>query len=341
MVSEGKRFEVTASELAEKIGGRLVGDPEVVVTRVATIQDADEQSVTFLSNPRYYKYLETTRAGVILVNQGVEAPGKTLIVVDDPYLAFARILTMYAYSPPEFTGISDNASISKDAKVGEGVSVGAFSVVESGAEIGSGTFVASGVHIGKNVKVGRDCIIYPGVVIREESVIGDRVILQPGVVIGGDGFGFVPRPGGHYKIPQIGRVVIGNDVEIGANSTVDRGAIGDTVIGDGTKIDNLVQIGHNVIIGKHCLIAAQVGIAGSAKIGDYVMIGGQTGIAGHIEIGSGVQIAAKSGVHASIKEGSIVGGSPAVPHKEWLKINVVWKKLPQLWEKVRNLEKKL
>ncbi len=342
MVSKGKEFKiaVTLDEIAKEVGGVIKGDPGKVVTNINTIQDADEGSITFLSNPRYGKYIQTTKAAAVIVDKDYNLPDKNFIIVENPYLAFAKILKKYFYVPHVPEGISSEAHVSTKAKIGANVTIGASTVVEEGAEIGDGTYIYPGVYVGKNVKIGKKCLIYPGVIIREDSILGNRVILQPGVVIGGDGFGFVPGEGGHFKIPQVGRVILKDDVEIGANTTVDRGALKDTVIGKGTKIDNLVQIGHNVVIGKYCLIAAQTGISGSVKIGDFVIIGGQVGIAGHIEIGDGVQIAAKSGVNVSVRDGEIVGGIPAVKHSDWLKITAVWKKLPVLWERMKKLEGK-
>ncbi len=338
--SKEQKVALTLREIADEVNGRVVGDPNYVVTGISTIQDADSNSLTFLANPKYRKFVSTTRAGAILINEDPGVAGKNFIVVDDPYLAFAKILAKHFYTPPVPAGISKRAIVSENAVIGENVTVGDGTIISDGVSIGDGTYIYPGVFISENSRVGKNALIYPGVIVRENSIIGDNVIIQPGVVIGGDGFGFVPGKNGHFKIPQLGNVVIEDDVEIGANTTIDRGAIGSTVIGKGTKIDNLVQIGHNVTIGKYCLIAAQVGIAGSTKIGNFVMIGGQAGIAGHLEIGDGVQIAAKSGINASIPPGEIVGGIPAVRHRDWLKIVSVWKRLPQLWERVKKLEDK-
>lgn len=327
-------------EIADFLGGEICcGRKDIEITGISTIDSAEKSDITFFSNPRYKKYLSGSRAGAIITGRNVDIRDKTLLKVDDPYLAFALVLEKYFTKSLKPKGMDQSVIVPDSSKIGRNVTINKGSVICDNVIIGDNSYIYGNVYIGDNVKIGDNCIIYPGVVIREDSILGNGVILQPGVVIGGDGFGFVPQPGKHKKIPQIGKVIVGDDVEIGANSTVDRGAVGDTVIGEGTKIDNLVQIGHNVKIGKGCLIVSQVGIAGSAKIGDFVMIGGQAGIAGHIEIGDFVQIAAKTGVANSVESGKIISGIPAMEHKKWLKVVGLTAKLPDLLKRIRKLEK--
>ena len=327
-------------EIADFLNGDISAeDDNIEINGIATMENAKKGDITFFSNPKYKKYLKTTEASVIIVGRNVDVENRILVKVDDPYLAFALVLERYFTKKLEIKGVNSSVFIPDSAVIGENVTIERGTIIGENALIGDDSYIYGNVFIGDNVKLGNRCIIYPGVVIREDVVLGNNVILQPGVVIGGDGFGFVPQPGEHKKIPQVGKVIIGDNVEIGANSTVDRGAIGDTIIGVGTKIDNLVQIGHNVQIGKGCLIVSQAGVAGSAKIGDFVMIGGQVGIAGHIEIGDFVQIAAKTGVANSVKTGKIVAGIPAMEHKKWLKVVGLTAKLPDILKRVRRLER--
>jgi UDP-3-O-[3-hydroxymyristoyl] glucosamine N-acyltransferase len=308
------------ADLGDAGGDRLI-------TGVATLTDAGPGDLTFLDNPKYADQLAATRAAACLVTQrnrdGVPA-GTVAIVVAHPHAAFVSVTRKIfpaALRPRSVfgaTGISPGAMVHPDARLESGVAVDPGAVIGPGAEIGSGTVVAAGAVIGPGVRIGRDCAIGPGASI-VHTLVGNRVILHAGVRVGQDGFGFQPGAGGHAKIPQIGRVIIQDDVEIGANSTVDRGHIRDTVIGEGTKIDNLVQIAHNVVIGRHCIIVSQVGISGSATLGDFVMLGGQVGVNNHADIGSGAQIAATSVVKDKVPPGARWGGRPAKPVKDWFR----------------------
>jgi len=313
----------TLADIVALTGAQPAADADLSsrITRLAPLEDAGPGALVFLDNPRYVGVLESSNASACLVaaRNAARVPRTTCaLVTAEPYRAYAMVAErMYPSSRrPQSnfaaTGSSPGVFIHPDARLEEGVVVDPGAVIGPGAAIGSGTIVGSGAVVGAKVQIGRDCSIGPGVTV-QYAFIGDRVILHPGVRIGQDGFGFAMGAGGHRKVPQIGRVIIQNDVEIGANSTIDRGANRDTVIGEGTKIDNLVQIGHNVVIGRHCVIVAQVGISGSTVLADYVVIGGQAGVAGHLHVGQGAQIAAQSGVMNNVPAGARWGGSPAEP----------------------------
>jgi UDP-3-O-[3-hydroxymyristoyl] glucosamine N-acyltransferase len=300
-----------------------------VLTGVASMEVAGSSEITFLSNPKYEPLLATSRAGACILSKKYidRAPdGLALLVSENPYASYAKIASAFYSQDALEESISPIAVIDKSARIGNGCEISAHVTICREAVIGSGTYLAPGVYIGRGVKIGSNCRIGHGATL-SHCIVGDNVIIHSGVRIGQDGFGFASKKGVHIKVPQIGRVVIGSDVEIGANSCIDRGAGPDTMIGDGTKIDNLVQIGHNVQIGKGCIIVSQVGIAGSTKIGDYVVLGGQVGIAGHLNIGSMVTVAAQSGVAQDIKPNQIFGGSPSVPIKQWHRQTIALKKL--------------
>lgn len=327
------RVSFRVDELARLIGGEVVGDGAVMLTGVAPIDVAQSHDLTFVANPKYRVFLQTTRAGAVIVSHGESAHGKVLILHKQPHLAFAQAVRLF--NPVELVqpGRHETAVIDHTATIGN-AQIGPLVVIESDAIIGDDVVIASGSRIGKNVSIGNGCRIGSGVHLLAECTIGDRVIIHPGVVIGADGFGFAESPAGLFKVPQVGSVRIGNDVEIGANTTIDRGALGDTVIGNGTKIDNLVMIAHNVQIGSHCVIVAQTGIAGSTKIGDRVMIAGQVGIIGHLEIGNDVKIAAQSGVGKSIESGQTVLGTPAHDIHEQRRILASMRRLPEIVRKL-------
>ncbi|MBW1659402.1 MAG: UDP-3-O-(3-hydroxymyristoyl)glucosamine N-acyltransferase [Deltaproteobacteria bacterium] len=332
---------ITLGELAEKLGARLVGDPSLKVSKVAPIEHAQKGDLTFLSDSKKYGYLKETKASAVIVSEGIEAEGKNLLVVKDPYVAFARVQSFF-YPRPQSTGeISSLAWIHPEAVLGENVTILPFACVERGVNVGEGCIIHSHVFLGEGVKLGKECVLYSGVKVYHECLLGDRVTLHSGVVVGSDGFGYAWDGRDHLKIPQVGKVVIGDDVEVGANTTIDRGTLGDTVIGDGVKIDNLVQIGHNVKIGSRAIIVAQVGIAGSSEIGEGAILAGQVGVAGHIRIGKQVKIAAQSGIHNNIKDGEILCGTPAIPVKNFFKSATIFSKLPELRQRIRQLEKKL
>ena len=337
-------MEKTLKELAELTGGEPRGPETLTLSGVAGLDEAGEKEITFLANIKYADKLGTTRAAAVIVSAEAAAgapAGKALLVVDDPYLAFARILTLFHPLRRPAAGVSDEAFVAEGASVGDGASVGPFAWVGRGACIGARTILHPGAYVGDGASVGEDCLIYPNVSIREGCIVGDRVILHCGVVIGSDGFGFARDGHRHFKVPQIGIVRIGNDVEIGANTTVDRGTMGETVIEGGAKIDNLVQIAHNVRIGAGSILVAQVGISGSTRLGKGVVLGGQVGLVGHIELGDGVMVGAKSGVNHDLPAGVVVSGYPAIPHRDWLRASVVAGNLPDLRRTVRRLEREV
>jgi UDP-3-O-[3-hydroxymyristoyl] glucosamine N-acyltransferase len=331
----------TLKEIAALVGGRVAGDESFDVRGVAGIEEAAEGDITFISNPRYEKRLGSTRAGAIVVREGVKAEGKNLIVVKDPYLAFATILGALRPKSVLAPGISPRAEIRPGASIGKDVSIGPFVFIDEGCLVGDRVVIWPGGFVGANSTIGEDAVIYSNVSIREGTKIGKRVIIHANTVVGSDGFGYAKQGEGHRKIPQVGSVEIEDDVEIGACVTIDRATVGATVIGKGTKIDNLVQIAHNVRIGENSIIVAQVGIAGSTRIGRRATLAGQTGVAGHIEITDDVVIGAKSGVTGDIKEKGVYTGYPAAPHKEWLRATALFLKLPEIKKRLENLEKRL
>jgi UDP-3-O-[3-hydroxymyristoyl] glucosamine N-acyltransferase len=333
---------VKLRELAERLGCRLEGDGEVEITRVARIEDAGPGDLTFLANARYESALATTRASAVLLREDAPAGPCAMLRTSDPYLAFARAVGVFAPEWRPAAGVHPMAAIADGVTLGEGVSIGAFVAVAADASIGDRTVVFPNVTIGPGARVGADCIIHSNVALRERVSVGNRVILQNGVVIGGDGYGFARRGDGtHEKIPQVATVVIEDDVELGANTTVDRPAIGETRIASGTKIDNLVMIGHGVSVGRNVLMAAQVGIAGSTDIEDNVIFGGQVGVGGHLTIGRGAVAVGQSGVTNSLDPGAMVAGYPAIDSKEWRKASVVFRRLPELKRRIEALEARI
>jgi UDP-3-O-[3-hydroxymyristoyl] glucosamine N-acyltransferase len=333
---------VKLRELAERLGCRLEGDAEVEITRVATLQDAEPGDITFLANPKYESALKTTRASAVLLRSDSPAAPCAMLRTADPYLAFARAVGLFAPAWRPVAGVHPLAAVAADARLGADVSIGAFVAIGEGASIGARTVIFPNVTIGPGARIGGDCVIHSHVAIRERVVIGDRVILQNGVVVGGDGYGFVRRGDGtHEKIPQVAAVVIEDDVELGANTTVDRPAVGETRIRTGTKIDNLVQIAHGVTVGRNVLMAAQVGIAGSTHIDDDVVFGGQVGVGGHLSIGRGAVAVGQSGVTNSLDPGARVAGYPAIDNREWRKASVVFRRLPELKKRIEELERQI
>jgi UDP-3-O-[3-hydroxymyristoyl] glucosamine N-acyltransferase len=320
-------MSVSIGEIADFVGGEFGGDRGQAINSVAPLASAKNDQLSFLSNRKYASELTTTEAGAILVPEKLEGCDARWIRVEDPYFAFAKIMTRWFSNRPLPKGISPKAVVAESAKLGKNVSLGHFAVVGENVIIGNNVTIFQGVSIEAGSTVGDDCIIYPNVVIYDGTRIGNRCIIHSGVVIGSDGYGFATHSGKHHKIPQIGIVRIEDDVEIGAGTTIDRAALGETVIGEGTKIDNLVQIGHNVKVGKHCLLVSQVGIAGSTELGDYVAVAGQSGFSGHLKIGNRVQVAAKSAVLDDVPDDTKVMGSPAVPFTEFARRQAVVKKL--------------
>ena len=318
---------VTLGEIVDFVGGQYTGDRARAVKAVAALAEAGREQLTFLSNRKYVPQLERTKAGAVLVPKTLEGDNDRWIRVDDPYFALAQIMTRWFSARPMPTGVSEKAFIAATAKLGRNVAIGPFATIGEGVVVGDNVTVFPGVSIEAGSNIGDDCIIYPNVVIYDGTRVGRRCILHAGVIIGSDGYGFALNKGKHHKIPQIGIVRIEDDVEIGAGTTIDRAALGETVIGEGTKIDNLVQIGHNVKIGKHCLLVSQVGIAGSTELGDYVAVAGQSGFSGHLKIGHRVQVAAKSAVLEDVPDDTKVMGSPAMPFKEFARRQAAVKRL--------------
>jgi UDP-3-O-[3-hydroxymyristoyl] glucosamine N-acyltransferase len=333
---------LTLAELAARLGCRLDGDGALEVVRVASLEAAGTGDLTFFTNPRYHAALQTTRAtAVILAEDGPAVPCAALRSAR-PYVSLARAIDLLVVRVPPPPGVHPTAVIADGATLGDGVHLGPLVTVASGARIGPRSVLVAQVHVGPDVRIGADCLIHAHVSLREGVILGDRVILQNGVVIGADGFGFAQQEdGSHLKIPQVGTVVIEDDVEIGANTTVDRPAVGETRVGAGTKIDNLVQVGHGVRIGRHVLLAAQAGIAGSTTLEDGVMLGGQVGVAGHLTIGRGVRATAQTGIPGSVEAGAFVSGYPAIDNREWLKASAIFRRLPELKQALARLEARM
>jgi UDP-3-O-[3-hydroxymyristoyl] glucosamine N-acyltransferase len=318
---------VTLGEIVDFVAGRYAGDRDRKVNAVAALAEASDEQLTFLSNRKYAGQLTETKAGAILVPKNLEGDDDRWIRVDDPYFALAKIMSRWFSARPMPQGVSDKASVAGSAQLGKNVALGPFATIGENVVVGNNVTIFQGVSIEAGSNIGNDCIIYPNVVIYDGTRIGERCILHAGVIIGSDGYGFALNEGKHHKIPQIGIVRIEDDVEIGAGTTIDRAALGETVIGEGTKIDNLVQIGHNVKIGKHCLLVSQVGIAGSTELGNYVAVAGQSGFSGHLKIGHRVQVAAKSAVLEDVPDDTKVMGSPAMPFKEFARRQATLKRL--------------
>jgi UDP-3-O-[3-hydroxymyristoyl] glucosamine N-acyltransferase len=337
----------TLSELAHYVGGRVIGDGNVVIHKIAPIDEAAPGEITFLAHPRYHRFLRQCRASAVIVGPGVVSDSESgsslnYLETPNPYIGFAKVLQLFCPAPHFSQVVSPKAHIDSSAVVGESVTIFPNAFVGPRVRIGRGTVVFPGVFLGEEAEIGADCMLHPNVVVRERCRLGDRVILHAGAVIGSDGFGYAGSDDQRVKIPQAGIVVVDDDVEIGANTTVDRATLGRTVIGRGVKIDNLVQIAHNVIIGEHSVIAAQAGIAGSTRIGKSVTLAGQVGVVNHIEIGDGAMIGPQSGIPRSVPPGAILsGGIAAAPHHEWLKVMTLLPQLPKLWNTVRSLEKRL
>jgi UDP-3-O-[3-hydroxymyristoyl] glucosamine N-acyltransferase len=329
-------------DLAERLQCRLDGDGDVVIERVAGIEHAGPGDITFLTNSRYAAAARTTQASAVILAEGAAALRCAMLRSDNPYLAFARAVGVLAERPRPAVGIHPMTAIAPDARVGEGASIGPFVSIAPGARIGARVVIRANVTIGEEACIGDDCWLHAGVSVRERVTLGNRVILQDGAVVGADGFGFARRADGSYeKIPQPGTVVIEDDVEIGANTTIDRPAVGETRVKTGTKIDNLVQVGHGVVVGRHTLLCAQVGIAGSSTVGDGVVLAGQVGVAGHLEVGDRVVATAQTGIPNSVDAGSLVSGYPAIPNRDWLKASAVFRRLPELRKTLADLEERL
>lgn len=335
----------TAAQIAEIINGRTEGDPSVLVNAFGKIEEATSGQLSFLANPKYEDYLYTTGASVVLLSENLVLRKNitaTLIRVKDPYQAFATLLAFYQNQTAKIkTGREEPAFVAGTATLGKNLYLGAFAYIGNHATIGDNVKIYPNVYVGDQVRIGNNTTLYPGVVIYQDCVIGDQVTIHAGAVIGSDGFGFAPQADGSYqKIPQIGNVVIENQVEVGANTTIDRATIGSTVIREGTKLDNLIQIAHNVEVGKSTVIAAQTGISGSTKVGNRVMIGGQVGVTGHIRIADGAKVSAQSGVTKTIRQqDAVVTGTPAQEYHSALRAQAIQRNLPDLEKRVKELEK--
>lgn len=337
-------MKFTAQQIASFINGEVIGNKDAEVYTFAKIEEGTAGALSFLANPKYTEYIYTTNSSVVLVNKDFEANGDikaTLIKVDNAYESLAKLMTMYEASKPKKQGISSLASISPTAKVGENCYIAPFAVIGDGCEIGDGCYIHEGVSVGDGAKVGNNCILYAHVTVYHDCRIGNNCILHSGCVIGADGFGFAPTANGYEKIPQTGIVVIEDNVEIGANTCIDRATMGSTVVHNGVKLDNLIQIAHNDEIGSHTVMASQAGIAGSAKIGEWCMIGGQAGVSGHCKMGDRTIVGAQCGIIGSRKGGETLLGSPAMDAKEFIRASAYLKKLPDLDKKVKELMKEI
>ncbi len=337
-------MEFSAKQIAEYIQGTVIGDENATVNTFAKIEEGIPGAISFLSNPKYTHYIYDTKSSIVLVNkdfvpeQEIKA---TIIKVDNAYESLAKLLTLYENSKPKKTGIDPLAYISPKAKIGNNVYIAPYACVEDGAVIGDNTSLYSNATIGCNAKIGSNCTIFPNVTIYNDCIIGDNCILHAGVVVGSDGFGFAPSGNGYEKIPQIGIVKIEDNVEIGANTCIDRATMGATIIRKGVKLDNLIQVAHNVEIGSNTVMASQCGIAGSAKIGEWCMFGGQVGVAGHIKIGNMVHVGAQSGIAGNTKSNQTLMGYPAIDSKKFMKSSVYYKQLPELAATINDLKKEI
>lgn len=332
----------TLAEIAEIVDGEVVGDPNLVISGLSGIKEACEGDLTFLSNPKYLNFLKDSKASAILTTRDVVVPGKTFIYTEDPSKSFTEIAEIFVNeSAYKISGIHPSAIIAPSAKLGKDVSIGPNVVIDEKCEISDHVIINAGTFVGSSTSIGKNSIIHPNVTIYHQTSIGENVIIHSGTVIGSDGYGYIQIENYHKKIPQLGIVVIENNVEIGSNVTIDRARFDKTLIGEGTKIDNLVQIAHNVRIGKNCIIVALVGISGSVVIEDGVILAGQAGVAGHITIGEKAIITAKAGVLKNVPAKAVYSGHPARPQKEMLKAYAGLNKLPNLIRRIEELENKL
>lgn len=337
-------MEFTAKQIAAYIGGEIVGDENATVHTFAKIEEGMPGALSFLSNPKYTAYIYDTQSSIVLVNSDFvpEKPiNSTLIKTANAYESLAKLMMLYESVKPKKQGISSMASIAESATIGENVYIGPFVCIGEKAVVGNNTIIEANVSIGDGAIVGDNCLLYNGVTIYHDCKVGNRCILHAGSVVGSDGFGFAPGANGYDKIPQIGIAILEDDVEIGANTCIDRATMGATIIKRGVKLDNMVQIAHNVVIDEHTVMAAQCGVAGSTKVGSWCMVGGQTGISGHIKIGNQVKVGGHSAIANSVKDGKAVMGYPAFDHKQFARASVVFKKLPEMYREMDTLKKEL
>ena len=334
--------ERTLAELAEHVGGEVRGDSSVMIKAAATLEEAGENEITFLANQKYEKMLKTTKAGAVIVDKQCDVDNVPLLIAENPYYAFTQIIILlYGHRKHKKVGVSSKSNISPTAKIGQNCDIHDFVTIDDDVVIGDNCIIYPGVFIGRGTTIGNSCILYPNVTVYDNSVIGERVIINANAIIGEDGFGFATYKGVHHKIPQVGRAVIEDDVEIGAGCGIERGTLGDTIIGKGSKLGDLVAIGHGARVGPHSLLVAQVGIAGSAQLGHHCVVGGQVGIVGHIKVGNAVQIGAQAGVINDIEDGKVVLGAPAIEASQARRAYSMIKSLPEIRQQIRKLEKKL
>jgi len=334
-------FSRTLKELAEYLGGTVQGDENFAVNGLAPLDNAGADKITFLANPKYASKVAETKAGAVLMAPGGERYGRNVIEVANPYLGFAKLLTLFYTNPHPPLGVLPEANIGTQVTLGENISIYPGACIGNNVSIGDRTVIHSGAVVYDGAVIGSDCVVHANVVVRDRCRVGNRCIIQPGAVIGSDGFGYAPDGRSYYRIPQIGIVVLEDDVEIGANSCIDRAALEVTLIKRGTKLDNLVQVAHNCQIGEDCMIVSQVGISGSTKIGNHVTLAGQVGVAGHLSIGDNVMVGAQSGVPSSLQANAGYSGSPVMPHKDWLRTMAVVPRLPELKKNISALEKRI
>ncbi len=330
----------TLREIAELVNGRLLKDEQIVISGVTNIEEAGSGDITF-AVPPHLKKAETSNAAAVIIPEGIEEFNKPAVIVENPRLAFTQLLEVFMPLPQVERGIHPTAVIGEKVRLGKNVAVLAHAVIDSQAEIGDNTIIYPHTYIGRQTIIGCDTIIYPNVSVRESCQIGSRVIIHSGAVVGSDGFGFVTIQGKHRKVPQVGTVIIEDDVEIGANAAIDRATTGKTIVKSGTKIDNLVHLAHNVVIGQDCFLVAQTGIAGSVTVGNHVTFAGQSGSAGHLSIGDNCVFAARCAPIGNVPDNSFYAGFPGRPHKEWLRAEAAVHKLPELIKRINELEKRL
>ena len=338
-------MKFTAAQIAGILEGEIIGDPNVEVDKLAKIEEGTAGAITFLANPKYTSFIYSTKASITIVSKKFEAEeslSTTLIKVEDPYMAFSKLLEYYNQVKLNKSGIESPSFIAESARYGENLYLGAFSYLGEQVKLGDNVKIFPNVYIGDNVQIGNDVIIFPGAKIYSESIVGNNCVIHGGVIIGADGFGFSPNEEGEYsKVPQIGNVIIEDYVDIGAGTTIDRATLGSTIIRKGVKLDNQIQIAHNVEIGENTAVAAQTGVAGSTKIGKNCLIGGQVGVAGHIHIGNRVKIQAQSGIGRNIKDDEVIQGSPSFGYNDFNKSYVLFKKFPKIEDRLTQIEKKL
>ena len=328
----------TISQIAKSLGLSYQGE-DFTVTRVNTLGEAGSTELSFLSNPKYISQLASTKAGAVILRKEHAHSVKNAIVCEEPYHAFAQCIALFAEPEGTFIGVSPFASIDPSAEIGEDCTIYPYVYIGAYAKIGKGCKLFPGTYVGEHCQLGDNCVLYPNSVLMSQTILGNSCTLQPGAILGGEGYGFVRTPQGIHKIPQIGKVEIGNKVEVGANTTIDRAALSATRIGDGTCIDNLVQVGHNVSFGKNCFVIAQSGIAGSTTFGDNCTLAAQAGVSGHLHIGDNVTIGPQAGVAKNLEENSVVSGSPSTPYSNYMRISALTPKLPDLFKRMSKLEK--